>query len=81
MDYRKRLIEHNSQELKSTFTSKHRPWILMALFECPDKSYATQVERYIKRQKSRRLIEKLIDKSFVPNGKLSFMVRVPHMRD
>ena len=76
-----RLIEHNMNP-HNTFTSKHRPWIMLALFECGmSESQATIIERFIKKQKSRKLIELLCDPSFIPVGKLAQLVRVPHMRD
>jgi putative endonuclease len=39
------------------------------------------MEKYIKRQKSRNLLEKLIDPEFIPTGTLAQLVRVPHLRD
>ena len=45
------------------------------------KSIALNLGKFIKAQKSRRLLEKLIDKEFVPSGKLAQLVRVPHVRD
>ena len=77
----RRLIEHNSKQINS-FTSKHRPWILKALFSVGEiEKDAVRIERFLKKQKSRKLIEKLCDKSFIPSGDLAQMVRVPHMRD
>ncbi len=32
-DPKRRLIEHNTNP-HNTFTSKHRPWVMKALFEC-----------------------------------------------
>ena len=52
----RRLIEHNSTPF-NTFTAKHRPWLLKASFECStSESDAIKVERFIKKQKSRRLV-------------------------
>ena len=77
----RRLIEHNSKQINS-FTSKHRPWILKALFSVGEiEKDAVRIERFLKKQKSRKLIEKLCDESFIPSGDLAQMVRVPHMRD
>ena len=81
-DYQKRLSEHNTQEYFNTYTSKYRPWVLAAVFKVGhDEAQAIALERYIKKQKSRRLIEQLIDTNFIPNGKLAQLVRVPHLRD
>ena len=80
-DYLKRLTDHNHQAYFNTFTSKHRPWILKAVFQTGDsESNAIQIERFIKRQKSRVLIEKMLaEEKF--DGVLAQLVRVPHVRD
>ena len=36
---------------------------------------------FIKKQKSRRLIEQLVDTDFIPTGRLAQLVRVPQLRD
>jgi putative endonuclease len=47
----KRLIEHNSDG-HTTFSRKHRPWELMAIFECGDtRSQVLEIERFIKKAK------------------------------
>lgn len=80
-DYLKRVEDHNSQEFFITYTSKHRPWVLAAVFSVGvDESIAVSMERYIKKQKSRRLIELLIDPDFVPSGELAQLV-IPYVRD
>lgn len=80
-DPNRRLIEHNTNP-RNTFTSKHRPWIMKAFFQCGmSESQAIMIERFIKKQKSRRLLELLCDPNYVPTGKLAHLVRVPHMRD
>ena len=77
----RRLNEHNTSP-HSTYTSKHRPWVLAAVFQCGKvESECIKIERYIKRQKSRRLLEKLIDPALIPDGSLAQLVRVPHVRD
>ncbi|WP_462254263.1 GIY-YIG nuclease family protein [Ferruginibacter sp.] len=79
-NYLKRLSEHNGSE-KNTFTSKHRPWILKAVFECGyEESLAITIEKFIKKQKSRVLIEKIID-GMQLIGSLAQLVRVPFLRD
>jgi putative endonuclease len=76
-----RTIEHNTNP-SSTYTSKHRPWILKAIFHVGmSRSVALKLERFIKSQNSKKLIEKLIDPEFIPTGKLAQLVRVPHVRD
>jgi|SRR5579863_1466177 len=77
----RRLTEHNTNP-RNTFTSKHRPWVMKALFESGiSESGAVIIERFIKKQNSRKLIELLCNPGFIPVGKLSQLVRVPHMRD
>ena len=79
-DYVRRLDEHNRSELK-TFTSKHRPWALKAVFSCGEQEVdAIRMERFIKRQKSKRLIERMIGGEML-TGLLAQLVRVPHVRD
>ena len=75
-----RLYEHNYSD-KNSFTSKHRPWKIVALFECGDeRSIAMKIEKFIKKQKSRRLIEDII-RSKELYGILIQLVRVPHLLD
>ena len=77
----RRLVEHNTKPF-NTYTSKYRPWILKAVFECNEKeAEAIKIERFIKKQKSRKLIEQLIDEKFTPSGYLAQLVRVPWVRD
>ena len=76
-----RIAQHNTKE-EGTYSSKHQPWSLVATFEAGEtRSEALILERFIKKQKSRRLIERLIDIEFIPDGKLAQLVRVPHLRD
>jgi len=54
----RRLYEHNIGH--SNFTSKGISWIIVFSKEFPSLPEAKQFERYIKKQKSRKYIEKLI---------------------
>jgi putative endonuclease len=57
----RRLIEHNTDP-RSTYTSKHRPWVLKASIPISEsKGYSVKVERYLKRLKSRKIIEEIIE--------------------
>ncbi len=81
-DYVKRLNEHNTQDHFNTYTSRFRPWELAAVFQAGDEEAgAMRLERFIKKQKSRRLIEQLVQADFIPTGSLAQLVRVPHVRD
>ena len=80
-DPQRRLTEHNSIPF-NTYTSKHRPWVLKAAFACSDDiKIARRIEKFIKNQRSRKLIEQLIDPIFNPTGVLAQLVRVPELRD
>ena len=77
----RRLKEHNYSRLDS-YTARNRPWALKAVFKCGKKKKdALIIERFIKKQKSKTLLERLCDPSFVPTEKLAQLVRVPHMRN
>ena len=81
-DINLRLKQHNEQMSFNTFTAQYRPWKIAALFSCgDDKSTANKLERFIKKQHSRKLLEKLINPNFKPTGFLDQLVRVPHVRD
>jgi putative endonuclease len=75
-----RLIQHNSNA-KNKYTGRATDWVLKSTFEAENESGAIQLERFIKKQKSRKLIEQLCDSQFTPNGYLAQLIRVPHMRD
>jgi putative endonuclease len=74
----KRFAEHNNSE-HSTYTAKHRPWQLKAVFLVgTNEAEAIKIERFIKQQKSRTLLERLINPEFQPTGFLARLVRVPY---
>ena len=57
----RRLVEHNTKPV-NTYTSKHRPWVLKASFPISkDRGQAISVERYLKKLKSRKITEQLIE--------------------
>ena len=55
-----RLWKHNNLETDS-FTSKFRPWEIVASFQFETREKALKAEKFVKRQKSRKFIQKLID--------------------
>ena len=70
-DPKKRLDQHNSNE-GGKFTGKRSNWILKAVFEESDSRAETmKLEKFIKKQKSRVFIEKLIDPNFILTGQLA----------
>jgi len=76
----RRLFEHNNSR-RNSYTSKHRPWKIVATFELGnDRGYARKVEFKVKGLKSRDIIFDLVKHS----GDISYfaqMVRVPTCRD
>ena len=77
----RRVNEHNTKPF-NTYTSKNRPWSLVAVFFCPgEKSTAMKMEMFIKMQKSKQFIEKIINPDYTFVGALAQLVRVPHKRD
>ena len=76
----RRLLEHNSSE-RTTYTSKHRPWILKKCIELDgSRSFAMKIEKAIKKLKSRVLLEKIIT-DINDASALAQLVRVPMDRD
>lgn len=77
----RRIEEHNFGKFHK-FTSDYRPLGLVAIFKIDGtRGDAMKIEKFIKKQKSRTLIQKLIDPIFIPEGSLAQLVRVPHVRD
>lgn len=76
-----RIIQHNENDTDK-YTGKYDNWKLVAVFETSsDRGETMIIEKFIKKQKTKKLIEKLIDPSFIPNESLAKLVRVPHVRD
>ena len=60
-DNPKRRINEHNESSHLTFTSKHRPWKLMAHIPISEnRSEAMVVEKYIKGRKSKKFIEEII---------------------
>ena len=59
-DVAKRLVEHNSGLYNNSFTSKGIPWDLRLSFECDSSEAAYDLERFLKKMKSRIFLEKVI---------------------
>jgi putative endonuclease len=55
---------------------------LKAVFAVSEsRADAMKMEKFIKNQKSKLFLKKLVDPNFMPTGKLALLVRVPHVRD
>ena len=64
-DISRRLKEHNELS-ENSYTSKHRPWGLIACFEVgSSRSLALKIEKHIKNQKSRSYIENTISRNSI----------------
>jgi putative endonuclease len=60
-DVVRRLAEHNDPSRANKYTAKHIPWELKLYFEVSDnRGDALIVERFMKNQKSKIFLEKLI---------------------
>ena len=83
-DVQARLQDHNAgdrPQQSAKYTFKHRPWTLACSFEVGNsRGEAMKVEKYIKRQKSRKFIEQIIQVQ-QDREKLAQLVRVPVCRD
>jgi putative endonuclease len=90
-DVSKRLEEHNNPSRPDKYTAKYLPWSLALYFEVsPERGQAIIVERFIKKQKSRVFIDKLINQKDNPGYFVSLvndilskkLVRaIPRIRD
>ncbi len=63
----KRLLEHNSGLYANSFTTKGVPWKLSLSYCCESSEKAYSLERFIKRMKSKKFIERLIDDDMIIN--------------
>ena len=59
-DIATRLLFHNELS-KTSYTSKYRPWELKKSWKVANESEAVRLERFIKKQKSKKFIIKLLD--------------------
>ena len=61
----RRLLEHNEIS-ENSYTSRYRPWILKIKLPVGDsRSLALKVEKHIKKQKSRKYIEDIIERGSI----------------
>ena len=80
-DPNRRLEEHNSSPFP-TFTSKHRPWSLVAVFSAGDsRGIAMKLEKEMKKIKNVTILKSIIYDNIPLYGSLAQLVRVPLLRD
>jgi len=56
-----RLQQHNTGHFKGSSTSKAKDWEIVLQVPCKDRSEARKLERFVKKQKSKKFIESIID--------------------
>ena len=77
----RRLEEHNTAE-KNSYSSKFRPWELKKVFEVSESRGETRkLENYMKRLKSRKEIEKLLEDESLFERILQLVRAIPTRRD
>ena len=77
----KRLEQHLSNN-GHKYTGAYKDWKLVAVFKVSEsRSDTDKMEKFIKKQKSRVFIERILDPNFKATGTLAKLVRVPHLRD
>ena len=77
-----RRLEQHLENTSDKYTGRAKDWQLKAVFCVSEsKTEAIKAERFIKKQKSKNLILRLLDPGFIPDGNLAQLVRVPHIRD
>ena len=75
-----RILQHNESDTDK-YTGKYSNWELVAVFKVSEnKGDAMVLEKFIKKQKTRKLIEKLINPNYIPTDSLAQLV-IPHLRD
>ena len=80
-DVQRRFLEHNELS-QSSFTAKHRPWEIKAVFLVKgNKADAMRIEKFIKKQKSKAFLKTIICAQTELTGNLAQLVRVPKFRD
>ena len=77
----RRLFEHNNV-IKNSFTSRYRPWCLVACFPVSEsRGEVRKIENYIKKMKSREFLEKLINDPSEFDKIIQLVRAVPMNRD
>ena len=75
-----RILQRNESDTDK-YTGKYSNWELVAVFKVSEnKGDAMVLEKFIKKQKTRKLIEKLINPNYIPTDSLAQLV-IPYLRD
>ena len=57
-----RLVQHNSHYFQNNFTKATEDWIIQLEFKTRTRNEAIFLERFVKKMKSKKFIEKIISK-------------------
>ena len=60
-DLKSRIEKHNEHSYQKSFTKIAEDWQIVLCLECTDKQQALYLEKFVKRMKSRKFIQKTID--------------------
>ena len=71
IDVELRLNMHNNHVFNNSFSKIANDWIVKLIFEQPEKSNILFLEKFVKRMKSRKFIEKLIEEPQILTSILS----------
>jgi putative endonuclease len=77
----KRLEQHQNKSGHKDTGSYHDGKLVSVFSVSEINGEADRAQRFIKKQKSRRFIEKMLEPNVVPIGALAQLVRVPYERD
>ncbi len=66
-----RLQQHNTHHFKSNYTKAANDWKIVLTYTCQNKQDALYLEKFIKRMKSKKFIEKIIKNTLILNDILS----------
>ena len=73
-------FEQHLSNTSDKYTGKAKDWDLKTIYSAENKSEVIRIERFIKKQKSRILIERMYQEDFIGIDNLAKLVRVPHVR-
>ena len=59
VDVHTRLLQHNNRTFFNAYTKKAKDWELFLKIDCKDRIQARKIERFIKKQKSKKFIRLL----------------------
>ncbi len=59
-DVQERIRKHNEHQYHNSFSKIASDWNLVLAFECEDRNTSLYLERFIKKMKSKKFIEKII---------------------